>query len=51
MQYFDGELERLVREGVVDMDVALSYSTNAGNLRLSLADLAEERANVGSSKN
>src|SRR5579864_4652332 len=51
MQYFDGELERLVREGVVDMDVALSFSTNAGNLRLSLADLAEERANVGSSKN
>jgi twitching motility protein PilT len=51
MQYFDGELERLVREGVVDMDVALSFSSNAGNLRLSLADLAEERANVGSSKN
>jgi twitching motility protein PilT len=51
MQYFDGELERLVREGVVDMDVALSFSSNAGNLRLSLADLAEERANVGSAKN
>jgi twitching motility protein PilT len=43
MQYFDGELERLVREGVLDMETALSYSTNAGNLRLSLADLAEER--------
>jgi hypothetical protein len=27
----------------VDLDVALSYSSNAGNLRLSLADLAEER--------
>jgi twitching motility protein PilT len=46
MQYFDGELERLTREGVVDMDVALSHSTNAGNLRLSLADFADERESV-----
>jgi twitching motility protein PilT len=52
MQQFDGELERLIREGVVDMETALSYSTNAGNLRLSLADLAEEReaANIGGFK-
>ena len=52
MQYFDGDLERLIREGVVDMDVALSHSTNAGNLRLSLADFAEEQIaeKVGTSK-
>jgi twitching motility protein PilT len=41
MQYFDGELERMVREGVLDLQSALSYATNAGNLRLELADLAE----------
>jgi len=48
MQDFDGELERIIRAGIVDMEVALTYSTNAGNLRLALADLAEERqpANV-----
>ena len=43
MQDFDTELERIIRAGIVDMDVALTYSTNAGNLRLALADLAEER--------
>jgi twitching motility protein PilT len=43
MQHFDGELERLVREGVVELKTALSFATNAGNLRLSLADFAEEQ--------
>ena len=33
MQYFDG-----------DVEVGLSYASNAGNLRLELADLAESRA-------
>lgn len=41
MQHFDGELERLIRAGVLDMDSGLSYASNAGNLRLELADLAE----------
>lgn len=41
MQHFDGELERLVRNGSIDFNVALQYATNAGNLRLSMADLAE----------
>jgi twitching motility protein PilT len=41
MQFFDGELERMIRAGIIDIDVALSYATNAGNLRLELADLAE----------
>jgi twitching motility protein PilT len=41
MQDFDGELERMIRAGTLDMDLALSYASNAGNLRLQLADLAE----------
>jgi twitching motility protein PilT len=41
MQHFDGELERMVRAGILDLDIALSYATNAGNLRLEMADLAE----------
>jgi len=41
MQYFDGELERMIRSGIVDLDTALTYATNAGNLRLELNDLAE----------
>ncbi len=42
MQHFDGEIEKLVRAGVVTMKTALSYATNAGNLRLQLADIADE---------
>ena len=41
MQHFDGELERMVRAGILDLEPALSYASNAGNLRLELADLAE----------
>src|SRR5580693_10184252 len=44
MQHFDGEIEKLIRNGVVDFDTALTYSTNAGNLRLELADYLEGRA-------
>ena len=44
MQYFDGEIERLIREGVIGFDVGLAYATNAGNLRLELSDLAREQA-------
>ena len=43
MQHFDGELEKLVRAGVIELETALSYSTNAGNLRLELADLADQK--------
>ena len=45
MQHFDGEIEKLVRAGVVDLDTALGYSTNPGNLRLELADFIENQAN------
>jgi twitching motility protein PilT len=40
MQHFDGEIEKLIRAGVIDMETGLSYATNPGNLRLELADLA-----------
>ena len=42
MQYFDGELEKYVRSGAIDMEVALGYATNAGNFRLQLADFSED---------
>ena len=39
MQTFDGELERLVREGVVSMETAVLYASNAGNLKVQLFDM------------
>jgi twitching motility protein PilT len=39
MQHFDGEIERLIRDGTIDRDIGLAYATNAGNLQLDLADL------------
>ena len=42
MQDFDGSIEKLVRDGVVDLETGLAYATNPGNLRLCLADLSEE---------
>ncbi|HEY8514560.1 MAG TPA: PilT/PilU family type 4a pilus ATPase [Candidatus Binatia bacterium] len=41
MQHFDGELEKLVRQGVITLETALLYATNPGNLRLALADYRE----------
>jgi twitching motility protein PilT len=46
MRHFDGEIERLVREGVVSMQTGLLFATNAGNLRLQLADIPEEDAEI-----
>ena len=43
MQHFDGEIDRLIRAGIVDFETGLTYSTNAGNLRLEMADYVEER--------
>jgi twitching motility protein PilT len=39
MQYFDGEIEKLIRAGVLDVDTGLAYATNAGNLRLEISDI------------
>jgi len=43
MQNFDGEIEKLIRAGTVDLETGLSYASNTGNLRLSLADFVEEQ--------
>ncbi len=42
MQYFDGELEKLVRAGTIAPSTAYLYATNAGNLRVQLADVPDE---------
>jgi twitching motility protein PilT len=44
MQHCDGEIEKLVRAGTVDLEKGLSYATNPGNLRLQLADMSEDAA-------
>ncbi|MEO5762764.1 MAG: PilT/PilU family type 4a pilus ATPase [Vicinamibacteria bacterium] len=50
MQTFDNELYRLIGEGIVDRELALSYSTNRTNLQLKLdtqgvgGDKADEEA-------
>ena len=49
MQHFDGEIEKLIRAGVVDFESGLLYSSNAGNLRLELADFTESRGSRSSS--
>ena len=41
MQYFDREIEKMIRAGVIDIETGLSYATNVGNLRLQLVDLLD----------
>jgi len=43
MQHFDGEIEKLVRAGPIDLETGLAYATNAGNLRLELSDFVADR--------
>jgi twitching motility protein PilT len=43
MQHFDGEIDKLIRAGLVDFETGLTYSTNAGNLRLEMADFLDDR--------
>ena len=42
MQHFDMVIEKLVREGAIEIETGLVYSTNPGNLRLQMRDLLEE---------
>jgi twitching motility protein PilT len=42
MRSFDGEIERLIREGVIAMSTGLLYATNPGNLQVQMADFAED---------
>jgi twitching motility protein PilT len=44
MQTFDGEIEKLVRAGVVTKQDGLAYSSNQGNLLLRLGELSESGA-------
>jgi len=44
MQEFDGVLEQYIRDGIVDLETGLAYSSNAGNLRLQLSDWMDEQA-------
>lgn len=39
MQVFDGELERMIRDGTITLSEGLAYSTNRQNLLLQLSDL------------
>jgi twitching motility protein PilT len=39
MQHFDGDIERLIRNGTIDMETGLAYATNPGNLQLDMSDL------------
>jgi twitching motility protein PilT len=46
MQDFDGVIEQLVRDGVVEIETGLGYATNPGNLRLNLSDYIDEVASA-----
>jgi twitching motility protein PilT len=45
MRCFDDEIEKMIRAGVIDMEMGLAYCTNQGNLRLCLADFVEAQEN------
>ena len=42
MQHFDGELEKYVRAGVVDLETALNFASNRDNLKLGLSDFNQD---------
>jgi twitching motility protein PilT len=42
MQCFDGDIERLIRAGILDMETGLAYATNPGNMQLDMSDLRLE---------
>ncbi|MCP4655161.1 MAG: twitching motility protein, partial [bacterium] len=41
MQAFDPVLEKMIRDGTITKETGLAYATNAGNMRLEIADLDE----------
>jgi len=45
MQHFDAEIEKFIREGLVDFETGLTFSTNAGNLRLEMSDFLDNPRN------
>jgi twitching motility protein PilT len=48
MQCFDDEIEKLIRANIIEMETGLSYSTNPGNLQLTLADLLDGKSDAPS---
>jgi twitching motility protein PilT len=46
MQHFDGEIEKFIRAGVIDLDTGMNYATNPGNLRLELSDYVATQAEL-----
>jgi len=50
MQTFDGEIEKLVRKGIVSKEDGLAYATNSGNLLLRLGELGGGTAIKSESK-
>src|SRR6266850_1149303 len=50
MQYFDGEIEKLIRSGAIDFETGFTYATNPGNLRLELADFLDGQEKPKSAK-
>jgi twitching motility protein PilT len=47
MQYFDGEIEKLIRTGVIGLEAGMTYATNPNNLRLELTDFVEDQRQAG----
>jgi len=45
MQHFDSEIEKFIREGLIDFETGMTFSTNAGNLRLEMADFLDNPRN------
>ncbi len=48
MQHFDGVIEKFIREGIIDFETGLAFSTNPGNMRLELADYIDNPRNNAS---
>lgn len=48
MQHFDGEIEKLVRAGFIEINTGLAHATNPENLRLALADMGDFQTESGS---
>ena len=51
MQYFDGEIERLIRQGTIAYRTGMLYATNPDNLRVELADYSPDDADAWSCRN
>jgi twitching motility protein PilT len=48
MQHFDGEIEKLIRGDVISASTGMLYATNAGNLRVQIADVLADQDEAGS---